>query len=131
MWRCAPPSTLHSAAVTWPERGETRYATTCAMSSGWPIRPVGSGRISVTMRVIAVSLSVPHRVAAWSPKPTRRVVEIADFRQPRGVAAEVDEAAATGRQHRGHGRATHAAGGVEVEAERGQPLFVGDVEEAG
>src|SRR5882757_2521174 len=61
----------------------------------------------------------------------RRVVEVADFRQPRGVAAEVDEAAATARKHGGHRSATHAAGGVEVEAEGGQPLLVGDLQKAG
>jgi hypothetical protein len=45
---------------------------TCAMSSGWPILWVSSGRISVTVRVIALSLSMPHSSAAWSPKPPGR-----------------------------------------------------------
>src|SRR6266853_1295983 len=142
---------------------------TCAMSSGWPILWVSSGRISVTMRVIALSLSIPHSSAAWSPKPPgrsysgvggpgdydvradapraelggqrlrqgqqrelgRRVVLVADLRQPPGVAADVDQAAATAVEHRGHRGAAHAAGDVEIEVEGGEPLLVGDVQEAG
>jgi len=43
----------------------------------------------------------------------------------------VDEAAAAAGEHGGHGGAAHAARGVEVEVEGGQPLLLGDVEEAG
>src|ERR1700704_3193919 len=47
IWGRAPPSTTHSAPVTWLDNGEIRYAITRATSSGWPIRPVSSGRMVV------------------------------------------------------------------------------------
>ena len=43
----------------------------------------------------------------------------------------MDQAAAAADEHRGHGGAAHTAGGVEVEVEAGEPLLVGDVQEAG
>ena len=89
---------------------------------------------------LAVATGARLTVMTCMPSPARALfgrgyafgVDMQDVRDAeRDCRMLVNEAAATGREHRGYSRATHAAGGVEVEAEGVQPLLVGDLEKAG